>query len=133
MKLSKVLTIILMIVMLLTLTTNVAFAAGEDEDADNTSTIDTINPSGINPNYESGVVTDVQDIGADIVGVIQVAGSVIAAVIIIVIGIKYMMGSAEEKAEYKKTMIPYLVGAVLIFAGTNIAGIVFEMTKNIGA
>ena len=39
-----------------------------------------------------------------------------------VLGVRYMMGSAEEKAEYKKVMIPYLIGAVLLFAAVNLAG-----------
>lgn len=43
-----------------------------------------------------------------------------------------MMGSAQEKAEYKKTMIPYLIGAVLIFAASNIAGWIYNFaTTNI--
>ena len=50
-----------------------------------------------------------------------------------VLGIKYMMGSAEEKAEYKKTMIPYVVGAILIFAATTIANAVFNFASGIGA
>ena len=37
-----------------------------------------------------------------------------------------MMGSASEKAEYKKTMIPYLVGAILIFAASTIANVVYQ-------
>ena len=39
-----------------------------------------------------------------------------------------MMGSAAEKAEYKKTMIPYLVGAVLIFGASAIVQAVVKMT-----
>ena len=38
-----------------------------------------------------------------------------AVVLVAFLGIKYMLGSAEEKAEYKKDMIPYLVGAFLLF------------------
>ncbi|MEI3401230.1 MAG: hypothetical protein V8R51_02250 [Clostridia bacterium] len=45
----------------------------------------------------------------------QTVGIVLSVVILIILGIKYMMGSAEEKAEYKKTMIPYLIGAVSVF------------------
>ena len=41
-----------------------------------------------------------------------------------------MMGSAEEKAEYKKTMIPYLVGAVLIFLAPTIANTVYTLVKS---
>ena len=40
------------------------------------------------------------------------------------------MGSAEEKAEYKKTMLPYVIGAILVFAASNIAGLVFNFATN---
>ena len=42
-----------------------------------------------------------------------------------------MMGSASEKAEYKKTMIPYLVGAVLIFGASAIAKVVVQLAGTI--
>ena len=43
-----------------------------------------------------------------------------------------MMGSAEEKAEYKKTMIPYVVGAILLFAATTIANAVYNFANGLG-
>lgn len=57
----------------------------------------------------------------------QTVGIVVAVVILLILGIKYMIGSAEEKAEYKKTMIPYIVGAILIFASTTIVNVVYNM------
>ena len=66
-----------------------------------------------------------------IVGILQVVGTVIAVLILVVLGIKYMMGSAEEKAEYKKTMMPYLVGALLIFAAVTIANMVYNFTSTL--
>ena len=59
----------------------------------------------------------------------QTVGIVVAVVILLILGIKYMIGSAEEKAEYKKTMIPYLVGAILIFASTTIVNVVYNMAN----
>ena len=50
---------------------------------------------------------DVTDIGNKIIGVITTVGVVVAVIILLILGIKYMLGSASEKAEYKKTMIPY--------------------------
>ena len=38
-----------------------------------------------------------------------------------------MMGSAEEKAEYKKTMVPYLIGAIVLFAASALAGGIYNM------
>ena len=67
---------------------------------------------------------DLTKVGNNIVTIIQVVGIVIAVIVLLVIGIKYMMGSASEKAEYKKTMIPYIVGAVLIFAGTSLVRVI---------
>ena len=42
------------------------------------------------------------------------------------------MGSASEKAEYKKTMIPYLVGAILIFGASAITKVVVSLASGIG-
>lgn len=56
-----------------------------------------------------------------IIGFLQWAGAIAGVLIITIFGIKYMMGSLEEKAEYKKSMMPYLIGALLIFAASTIA------------
>lgn len=78
-----------------------------------------------------GANTAIQNVGNDIVGVLTTVGVVLSVVILIVIGIKYMMGSAEEKAEYKKTMMPYIVGAALIFAASALATVVYNFMKGI--
>lgn len=70
-------------------------------------------------------------IGGNIVNIIQVVGIVIAIIILLIIGIKYLTASAEGKAEYKKTMIPYLVGAGLVFAGTSIVKVVYSMVAQL--
>lgn len=69
------------------------------------------------------------NIGNSIIAVVRIVGVVVAVVILLILGIKYMMGSAEEKADYKKSMIPYIVGAVLIFASTAIVGVVYDMAN----
>lgn len=54
--------------------------------------------------------------------------SAIAAVFVITfLGIKYMMGSVEEKAGYKKSFIPLIVGIVIIVAATTIASFLFKL------
>ena len=69
--------------------------------------------------------TGMTNLGGKIIGTIQVLGIIIAIVVLLVLGIKYMVGSAEEKAEYKKTMMPYVVGALLIFAASTIVIILY--------
>ena len=75
--------------------------------------------------------SDLTKVGNNIVTIIQVVGIVIAVIVLLVIGIKYMMGSASEKAEYKKTMIPYIVGAVLIFAGTSLVRVIYSLSTSV--
>lgn len=81
----------------------------------------------------SANTTKVVNFGATIVTIMQTVGIVVAVVVLLILGIKYMMGSAEEKAEYKKTMIPYLVGAILIFASTTIVNVVYNIANGFNA
>ena len=76
-------------------------------------------------------INDLTKVGNNIVTIIHVVGIVIAVIVLLVIGIKYMMGSASEKAEYKKTMIPYIVGAVLIFAGTSLVRVIYSLSTSV--
>ena len=78
-------------------------------------------------NLNGNADQQITKVGGNIVNIIQVVGIVIAVIVLLVIGIKYMMGSASEKAEYKKTMIPYLVGAVLVFAGTSLVKVIYSL------
>lgn len=66
-------------------------------------------------------------IGNVIVSVIKGVGEAIAVLMLSIIGIKYVMGSVEEKAEYKQTIWPYILGAVLIFAGSAVTSIIYEI------
>lgn len=114
MKLSKIFSIVMVSVILLASVCNVAFA---------------INPSSLKGNTSG--TTQIQNMGKQIIGIIQTVGSIAAVAVLVVLGIKYMMGSAEEKAEYKKTMVPYVVGAVLIFAASNVAGFIYTWANTI--
>lgn len=66
-------------------------------------------------------------IGNNIIGSLKALGSIVSVVALIIMGIKYVMGSVEEKAEYKKTMRPYIIGAIMVFAITNLLGILIEI------
>ena len=69
---------------------------------------------------------DIQKLGNRIIGVLQAVGIVVSVVVVIVLGIKYMMGSVEEKAEYKKTMLPYAIGSALIFGASMVSYIIMH-------
>lgn len=74
----------------------------------------------------------IQTVGNQIATIIRNVGIVAAVIILMVLGVKYMIGSAEEKAEYKKTFIPYLVGALILFGASGIAQAIITLSKNLG-
>ena len=87
--------------------------------------------TGFNPGEfqaNTGEATEqVQGFGQTILGIVSMAASVLAVIVLIVLGLKYMMGSAEEKAEYKKTLLPYFIGAIFVFGAGAITTIIFNM------
>ena len=119
----KITGIILVAAMLLALLTTVSNASGELDPAAMANQL---------KGNTSDAQNDVMNIGNQIIGIITTVGVVVAVVILLVLGIKYMMGSASEKAEYKKTMIPYLVGAILIFGASAITKVVVSLASGIG-
>lgn len=95
------------------------------------TTVFALSPSEIKPsNVETSPITKV---GGSVIGILQTVGIVLSVIVLIVIGLKYMMGSAEEKAEYKKTLMPYVVGAALIFAASALAQVVYKFFTEISA
>ena len=70
---------------------------------------------------------------APIIGTIITIGIILCVVALAIIGVKYMLGSVEQKAEYKKTMIPFLIGIFMIVGITTIIGIVSKIMSGIFA
>ena len=123
-KMAKVISILLVIAMVFTFSTSVMATAslgtGGSEPGKMTGD-DSINTGGIT------------EIGNSIITILTTIGVVASVIVLIVIGIKYMLGSPEEKAEYKKTLMPYVIGAALVFAASAIAQIVYQFMGNVGA
>lgn len=124
----RIISIILMSLLLVITLTNQVFA---DPPASVTGERNPIEHPG---DYEPENLTNAQNAsklqsaGNTIVGVIQIIGTILSVAVLGVIGIKYMIGSVEERAEYKRTMMPYIIGAVLVFGITNILEIIVTIT-----
>ena len=116
-KLSKIFAVLLILAIAMVAFTTVANATAGD--------VANIFQKAEESNVDTG---DMTTVAGNIVNIITWVGIIVAIIVLLVLGIKYMMGSAAEKAEYKKTMIPYLVGAVLIFGASAIVQAVVKMT-----
>lgn len=62
--------------------------------------------------------------GNTVLGIIHTIGVLVAVGVLMILAIKYMLGSTEQRATYKKSMLPYLVGAILLFASLEITAMI---------
>lgn len=109
----KVLSILMMIAILTMTIVAPVFANGSQVDVNS-----------ITVTY--GDSTSMKNLAGKILGFIRNIAIVGGVVIIAILGVKYMMGSLEEKAEYKKSMIPLIVGIVVVMSATTIAKLLFD-------
>ena len=58
-------------------------------------------------------------------------GVILSVIIAAALGIKFMMGSIEEKAEIKKAIIPYIIGCIVIFGAFGIWKLMINLISNI--
>lgn len=80
---------------------------------------------------DSGQEWKIEQVGQGVIKVVSTIGSICSVVVLIVIGIKYMLGSTEEKAEYKKTLFPYVIGGFLVFGASVIASAIYNIAINL--
>lgn len=78
---------------------------------------------------EPGDTSGILGIAGQILGFLQVLAVALLVIMVAVLGIKYMAGSAEEKAEYKKSFVPLIIGAILVFAAVTIANFIFNIVQ----
>ena len=92
-----------------------------------TVSIDKIESSG---SMDASAVAAMEGFGGTILKYITNAAMLISVIMIAVLGIKYMMGSAEEKAEYKKSFMPLLIGAILVFGAATVAKVIVGLANS---
>ena len=73
----------------------------------------------------SGAASSVNRIIGSVLTIVQVVGCGVAVIMLIVLAIKYISAAPGDKAEIKKHAVVYVVGAVMLFASTNIVKIIY--------
>lgn len=116
----KIISIIMLLIVLVSFSSSV-FAANKTNDITVKDPADWKNQTG--NKIDTG---DIKNFSASIINVVATIGSAAAIITLIILGIKYMMGSAEEKAEYKKTLLPYIIGAAMVFGASVFVGVIYN-------
>lgn len=71
------------------------------------------------------------DITNNIVGTLQVVGTIVSIASLTIIGLRYMFSSVQERAQMKGVIIYWIIGAVLVFGTSNVLAIVYDVLDNI--
>lgn len=64
-----------------------------------------------------------------VIGIMYVIAMIVSIGMLLVIGIKYITSSPDQKADLKARAVPYLIGAALIFGAGNILKFIESISK----
>lgn len=73
---------------------------------------------------------NLQKMSNTLYNILLVTGILIALIVGMILGIKFIMGGIEEKAEIKTMIIPYIVGCVVVFGAFTIWKIVVDILQS---
>lgn len=87
--------------------------------------VETQNNGGVDENKLKDVFSNIFNVGIGI-------GMALTVIIGGILGIKFMIASAEDKAKIKEMMIPYVIGCIVIFGAFAIWKFMVNILNNIG-
>ena len=70
---------------------------------------------------------EIAEAGSIVYTIITNVGVVVSVIVMAFLGIKYILGSAEEKANYKNSMMPYIIGSILVFGASGVTKMVIAI------
>lgn len=111
----KIMTIALMTCMIATCLSNVVLADAS-----------TMAIPGGSTSATSGKFSSILD---TILGIVQVIGIAVAVIMLVVLAIKYVSAAPSDKADIKKSVWVYVVGAVVLFGAAGILQIIKTFTN----
>lgn len=123
-KIARKLIMILLLTILFSFTYNLVCSA----------TYSTINPEYImeGAHEDSGAASGINNIIGAILTVLQVVAAGMAVIMLIVLAMKYMSSAPGDKADIKKSATIYVLGAIILFSGSGIIGIIRKFAvKNV--
>lgn len=78
------------------------------------ATGDILNPDSYKTTLKYDDATYIFNKGGQVLKILRNIAAIAAVVTISIIGVRYMVGSVEQRAEYKQTMMPVVVGCILV-------------------
>lgn len=79
--------------------------------------------------YGTSGVSDLGVKTGKVFTVVQIIGSAVSLIALLVLGMRYMLSSPNEKASIKEKLTPYIIGVIIFFAATNLVAIVARFAQ----
>lgn len=111
----KIIAVLLIAIALITLSTTIVRA---------TTGFEPIEPK---PTGTAG--EKVTNTAGQILTIVRIVGMAVAVIMLTILGIKYVAASPNEKADYKKGMTVYVVGAVLLFGASALLSVIQKFVE----
>lgn len=89
-----------------------------------------LNPDTYNPLKSDISEEDKQIIrnkASTILGWLRNISAIVSVIAIMVVGLKYIIGSVEEKAKYKETLIPIVIGCIMVTSGATLVSFIYNV------
>ena len=82
-------------------------------------------------NDNTGAAEKIQKLLSTIAVIFKVVAVAVGIVILIALAMKYMMAAPGDKADVKKSMIPFVVGAFVLFAASGIVDLIIKFSSQL--
>lgn len=102
---------------------------GTDTSGTVTSSLATIDPNFYDPSDSELSNSDKQIIRrktGTILGWLRNISVIVSVIAIMVVGLNYILGSVDEKAKYKETLIPIIIGSIVAVSGTTLVSFIYN-------
>lgn len=73
--------------------------------------------------------SQIKTVSDQIYNILLAIGTVIAVIIGAILGIQFMVGSMDEKAKVKESLIPFVIGCVIIFGAFGIWKLLLQLLE----
>ena len=90
--------------------------------------IDTI--TGTTDKETNPLAGGVSTVAGYILGVVQVVAAAVAVIMLVVLAVKYILASPNDKADIKSSITRYVIGAVILFGASGILGWIQSVVLN---
>ncbi len=115
----KLITVLCIIILTISCFANYAYADNITESMKNTW------------NQQNGSTDTMKAMAGKVLYIVQLVGYAVLLVYCSILGMKYMYSSTDDKAKIKEKLMPYVIGAIILFGTSTAIGLINKFVGEI--